>query len=89
MGHTTFVVAHRLSTIQNADIIVVLESGRIIQCGNHEQLMALGEGTTYHDMVMRQRTRNSLDIGGRDGRRSALITSRAEIFVAASSKGYL
>ena len=62
VGHTTFVVAHRLSTIQNADIIVVLESGRIIQCGNHDQLMALGEGTTYYDMVMRQRTRDFFNV---------------------------
>jgi ATP-binding cassette subfamily B protein/subfamily B ATP-binding cassette protein MsbA len=65
VGHTTFVVAHRLSTIQNADIIAVLEGGCIVQCGNHDQLMALGEGTTYYDMVMRQRTRDSFDSSGR------------------------
>lgn len=38
-GRTTFVIAHRLSTIRNSDCIMVLEQGRIIERGNHEQLM--------------------------------------------------
>lgn len=38
-GRTVFVVAHRLSTIQNADIIIVLEEGEIIERGNHQALM--------------------------------------------------
>ena len=39
-GHTSFVVAHRLSTIRNADQIIVMNAGRIIEQGNHETLMA-------------------------------------------------
>lgn len=40
-GRTSFVVAHRLSTIQNADMIVVLEDGRVVEQGNHAQLLAM------------------------------------------------
>lgn len=39
-GRTVFVIAHRLSTVQNSDVIMVLEQGRIIERGNHEQLIA-------------------------------------------------
>ena len=39
-GRTSFIVAHRLSTIQNADIILVMKDGRIIEQGNHEDLLA-------------------------------------------------
>ncbi|UTC67104.1 MULTISPECIES: ABC transporter ATP-binding protein [unclassified Treponema] len=38
-GRTSFVVAHRLSTIRNADKIIVVEGGKMIECGNHEELM--------------------------------------------------
>ncbi len=39
---TTFVIAHRLSTVRNADLICVLEQGRIIERGSHDELLALG-----------------------------------------------
>ena len=39
-GRTTFVIAHRLSTVRNSDCIIVLEQGRIIERGNHEELIA-------------------------------------------------
>lgn len=41
-GRTTFVIAHRLSTVRNADLIVVLDTGRIVQQGNHVELLARG-----------------------------------------------
>ena len=39
-GRTVFVIAHRLSTVQNSDVIMVLEAGRIIERGTHDQLIA-------------------------------------------------
>ena len=45
-GRTVFVIAHRLSTIQNSDAIMVLDHGRIIERGSHDQLIAQ-RGTYY------------------------------------------
>ena len=41
-GRTVFVIAHRLSTVRNADSIFVIEHGEIIERGNHEELLAVG-----------------------------------------------
>jgi ATP-binding cassette subfamily B multidrug efflux pump len=39
-GRTVFVIAHRLSTVRNADAILVLEEGRIIERGSHDELLS-------------------------------------------------
>ena len=41
-GRTSIAVAHRLSTIQNSDVIIVMENGKLVERGNHEELMNLG-----------------------------------------------
>src|SRR5207247_1776149 len=51
-GRTTFVIAHRLSTVRRANLILLMEDGRVVERGTHEDLMrARG---IYHDMVVRQ-----------------------------------
>lgn len=51
-GRTTLVIAHRLSTVRDADRVVVLESGRVAESGSHDQLVA-ADGL-YHRLVERQ-----------------------------------
>jgi len=59
-GRTTFVIAHRLSTVRRADLILLMEDGCIIERGTHESLMeARG---VYYDMVVRQ-----MESQGREG----------------------
>ncbi len=56
MGKTVVVVAHRLSTVKNADQIVVLENGQIVEIGNHQSLVA--EKGKYYELV-----KNQLELG--------------------------
>ncbi|KAK9458193.1 P-loop containing nucleoside triphosphate hydrolase protein [Dipodascopsis uninucleata] len=51
-GRTTIAIAHRLSSIQNADIIYVFENGRILECGNHQELLA--RRSKYYELVQLQ-----------------------------------
>lgn len=56
-GRTVVVVAHRLSTVRNADTIIVLEKGRLIEQGNHEELVA--KKGAYYSLV-----KDQLELGG-------------------------
>ena len=50
IGRTTFVIAHRLSTVQDADIILVISSGQVVESGTHEQLMNMR--SAYYQLYM-------------------------------------
>ncbi|CAK9200561.1 unnamed protein product [Sphagnum troendelagicum] len=54
VGRTTIVVAHRLSTIQNANTISVLQDGAIVEQGSHYELLGKGEGGAYYELVKLQ-----------------------------------
>ena len=60
-GRTTFVIAHRLPTIRNADHIVVIVNGKIVEEGKHEELLAL-EGEYYKLYAMQFRDTNGLEL---------------------------
>jgi ATP-binding cassette subfamily B protein/subfamily B ATP-binding cassette protein MsbA len=59
-GRTTFVIAHRLSTVYRADLILLMDDGRVLERGTHQELMRAGG--VYHDMVVRQ-----MEAQGRQG----------------------
>ena len=58
-GRTTFVIAHRLSTVRRADLILLMDDGRVVERGTHEELM-LAQGL-YHGMVRRQMETTAAD----------------------------
>ncbi|KAF8693403.1 hypothetical protein HU200_038796 [Digitaria exilis] len=58
VGRTSVVVAHRLSTIQNCDKIIVLEAGGVVEDGTHASLMAKGPSGTYFEMIKMQQGGN-------------------------------
>ncbi|XP_062223848.1 putative multidrug resistance protein [Phragmites australis] len=58
VGRTSIVVAHRLSTIQNCDLISVLEKGIVVEKGTHASLMAKGPSGTYFGLVTLQQGGN-------------------------------
>ena len=63
-GRTTFVIAHRLATVRRADLILVMEGGRIVECGTHAELLARGgRYKAIHDLQLRQTSR----VAGKSG----------------------
>ena len=62
-NRTTLVIAHRLSTVRDADHIVVLDAGRVVETGDHETLLA--RGGLYARLVSRQLAGAAAPVGGR------------------------
>jgi ATP-binding cassette subfamily B protein/subfamily B ATP-binding cassette protein MsbA len=58
-GRTTFVIAHRLSTVRRADLILLMEEGRVVERGTHAELM--DSRGTYYEMVVRQMESHGAD----------------------------
>ncbi|XP_042510345.1 ABC transporter B family member 15-like [Macadamia integrifolia] len=56
VGRTSVVVAHRLSTIQNCNLIAVLEKGKVVEKGTHSALLAKGPAGAYHSLISLQRS---------------------------------
>jgi ABC-type multidrug transport system fused ATPase/permease subunit len=63
-GRTTFVIAHRLSTVRNADVIFVVEEGRIVERGRHEELIS--RESRYRSFYLSQFEKKKGDLPGGD-----------------------
>lgn len=62
-GRTTIIVAHRLSTIRNVDVIYAMKDGEVTESGSHEELMA--KKGQYYEMVLMQ---DHIAINGSEGK---------------------
>ncbi|KAK7271721.1 hypothetical protein RJT34_27853 [Clitoria ternatea] len=62
VGRTSVVVAHRLSTIQNCDLIAVLDKGKVVEKGTHLSLIAMGPSGAYYSLVSLQRRPTNLNV---------------------------
>ncbi|KAJ1273096.1 hypothetical protein BS78_06G254100 [Paspalum vaginatum] len=70
VGRTTVVVAHRLSTIRNVNMIAVIQQGQVVETGTHDELLAKGASGAYASLVRFQETARNRDLGGASTRRS-------------------
>ncbi|URE35892.1 ABC transporter transmembrane region [Musa troglodytarum] len=70
VGRTTVVVAHRLSTIRNVDMIAVIQQGQVVETGTHEELVAKGSSGAYASLIRFQEMARNRDFGGPSTRRS-------------------
>ncbi|UED87968.1 ABC transporter ATP-binding protein/permease [Streptomyces profundus] len=66
-GRTRVVIAHRLATVRHADVIAVLERGRVVECGPHDELIGR-PGGAYRALVRRQRGLAATDVTGAEPR---------------------
>ncbi|KAL6650844.1 hypothetical protein ACP70R_009769 [Stipagrostis hirtigluma subsp. patula] len=68
VGRTTVVVAHRLSTIRNVNMIAVIQQGQVVETGTHDELLAKGSSGAYASLIRFQET--ARNFGGASTRRS-------------------
>ncbi|KAG2569204.1 hypothetical protein PVAP13_7NG371700 [Panicum virgatum] len=70
VGRTTVVVAHRLFTIRNVNMIAVIQQGQVVETGTHDELLAKGSTGAYASLVRFQESTWNRDLGGASTRRS-------------------
>ncbi|KAJ2805356.1 hypothetical protein H4R20_002121, partial [Coemansia guatemalensis] len=88
-GRTTITVAHRLSTVRDADVIFVVDQGAVVESGSHEQLLA--HGGAYAQLVEAQQLRQSLEhdvhkLGGDSASQTSAEDAEADELAAADQK---
>ena len=84
-NRTTFIIAHRLSTLRCANRLAVLERGRAVEIGTHEELMAR-KGIFYNLVTTQQELSPAMDVSG--GKMNSTVNDDGEIMLpAADSKG--
>ena len=59
-GRTTLIIAHRISTIKDADKIIIVDEGKVVDVGTHEEL--INRCTFYNDMVERQKLEEEIEV---------------------------
>ncbi|MFO8174159.1 MAG: ATP-binding cassette domain-containing protein, partial [Longimicrobiales bacterium] len=72
-GRTSFIISHRVSAVMNADQILVLDDGRIVERGTHDQLMDLGG--TYSTLLRRQMLEEELELEDDTAREGEVVRS--------------
>ena len=76
-------IAHRLSTVKNADKVAVVQGGRVAECGTHEELLAIGKEGLYYKLVSRQLERDPAAAAGTSAStRAAAAASSADAAAA-------
>jgi ATP-binding cassette subfamily B protein len=82
-GRTTFIIAHRIQSVMNADLIVVLDKGEVVQIGQHEELLEQpGIYRQIFDIQTRIESELEAEISGSQGLRAA---SYVEAYETASA----